>query len=98
MWTTHEGNTALAFVNLDADGERSFDFYVDNAAHKHISEQDLSTIDCDKLQSSFLFGFLGPELIPSPSFDEQAKENGMMVCLDLNYRNVWDHQRMLRHV
>ncbi len=94
VWTTQEGNTALAFVNLDADGERSFDFYVDNAAHKHISEQDLSTIDCDKTTVlHFCSGSIsGPELIPGTEFIlNKAKENGMMVCLDINYRPAfWD--------
>ncbi|MEC8786640.1 MAG: PfkB family carbohydrate kinase, partial [Pseudomonadota bacterium] len=94
VWTTQEGNTALAFVNLDADGERSFDFYVDNAAHKHISEQDLSTIDCDKnTVLHFCSGSIsGPELIPGTEFIlNKAKENGMMVCFDINYRPAfWD--------
>ena len=38
---SEKGKTALAFVGLDADGERSFDFYIENAAHTDIRESDL---------------------------------------------------------
>ena len=102
VWTHQRGNAALAFVNLDADGERSFDFYVDNAAHNRISEQDLSTIDCDKnTVLHFCSGSIsGPELIPGTEFIlVKAKENGMMVCLDINYRPAFGMtQRMRRRI
>ena len=94
VWTTSQGNTALAFVNLDEDGERSFDFYVANAAHKHITEQDLATIDCNKdAVLHFCSGSLaGPELIPGTEFIlDKARQEGMMACLDINYRPAfWD--------
>lgn len=94
VWRCDKGNTALAFVNLDADGERSFDFYVDNAAHKHINEDDLATVNCD--ESSILHfcsgSIAGPELIPGTEYIlEKAKQANMMVCLDINYRPAfWD--------
>jgi fructokinase len=94
VWRCDEGNTALAFVNLDADGERSFDFYVDNAAHKHIGQADLAEIPCD--QNTILHfcsgSIAGPELIPGTEFIlEKAKQENMMVCLDINYRPAfWD--------
>ena len=94
VWRCDKGNTALAFVNLDADGERSFDFYVDNAAHKHIGQADLAEIPCD--QNTILHfcsgSIAGPELIPGTEFIlEKAKQENMMVCLDINYRPAfWD--------
>lgn len=94
VWRCDKGNTALAFVNLDADGERSFDFYVDNAAHKHIGQNDLASLPCD--QSTILHfcsgSIAGPELIPGTEFIlEKAKQENMMVCLDINYRPAfWD--------
>ncbi|NDV92934.1 carbohydrate kinase [Alteromonas sp. 345S023] len=94
VWRCDKGNTALAFVNLDADGERSFDFYVDNAAHKHIGQADLAEIPCDKNTIlHFCSGSIaGPELIPGTEFIlEKAKQENMMVCLDINYRPAfWD--------
>ena len=41
---TSEGKTALAFVDLDEHGERTFDFYVENAAHKDITDADISDV------------------------------------------------------
>ncbi|WP_338519066.1 carbohydrate kinase family protein [Alteromonas gracilis] len=94
VWTTDAGKTALAFVNLDDDGERSFDFYVDNAAHKHISEDDLSLIPCDDNSVlHFCSGSIStPELLPSTQYMlDKAKQNNMLVCLDINYRSAfWD--------
>ena len=94
VWSTKAGNTALAFVNLDEHGERSFDFYVDNAAHKHITEADLSTIDCNTNTILHLCSgsVSGPELIPSTDYIiNKASANDMLVCLDINYRPAfWD--------
>jgi len=94
VWGTDLGNTALAFVNLDDKGERSFDFYIDNAAHKHITENDLSTIPCnDNTVLHLCSGSVsGPELLPSTTYIlKKAQRNDMMVCLDINYRPAfWD--------
>ena len=95
VWSTKAGNTALAFVNLDEHGERSFDFYVDNAAHKHITEADLSTIDCNANTILHLCSgsVSGPELIPGTDYIvNKANANNMLVCLDINYRPAfWDN-------
>lgn len=95
VWKTKGANTALAFVNLDEDGERSFDFYVDNAAHKHITEQDLSTLSCnDQTVLHFCSGSIsGPELIPSTQYMvDKARQDNMLICLDINYRPAfWDN-------
>ncbi|ALM92864.1 MULTISPECIES: carbohydrate kinase family protein [Alteromonas] len=94
VWSTKEANTALAFVNLDKDGERSFDFYVDNAAHKHIGEDDLATVACDDTSVlHFCSGSIsGPELLPGTDYIlNKAKQENMLVCLDINYRPAfWD--------
>lgn len=94
VWGTDLGNTALAFVNLDDKGERSFDFYIDNAAHKHITDKDLSTIPCnDNTVLHLCSGSVsGPELLPSTTYIlKKAQRNNMMVCLDINYRPAfWD--------
>ena len=70
VWSTKDANTALAFVNLDKDGERSFDFYVDNAAHKHIGEEDLAKVACDDTSVlHFCSGSIsGPELLPGTDY------------------------------
>lgn len=95
VWGTDAGNTALAFVNLDENGERSFDFYIDNAAHKHISESDLSTIPCSDTTVLHLCSgsVSGPELLPGTTYIlEKAKQSNMLVCLDINYRPAfWDN-------
>ncbi len=97
VWTSERGNTALAFVNLDEQGERSFNFYVENAAHKHISSQDLLAIDCN--QETILHFCSGSlscnDLLKSTEFIlSKAQENAMMVCLDINYRFAfWDDQQ-----
>ncbi|WP_394222455.1 carbohydrate kinase [Alteromonas gracilis] len=94
VWTAPHANTALAFVNLDEDGERSFDFYVDNAAHKHISQQDLSSISFTSDSAlHFCSGSLSEsDLLSGTMFIlEKARENGAVVCLDINYRPAfWD--------
>ena len=94
VWSTKDANTALAFVNLDADGERSFDFYVDNAAHKHITQEELATIDCNSNSVlHFCSGSISePTLISGTHFIlDKAKRENMLVCLDINYRPAfWD--------
>jgi len=94
VWNTKEGNTALAFVNLDANGERSFDFYVDNAAHKHISEEDLATVTCNNESVlHFCSGSIADaDMLSSTNFMlNKAKQENALVCLDINYRPAfWD--------
>ena len=51
---SESGKTALAFVSLDSDGERSFCFYDDNAAHKDFSIGDLP-VEAFQIPSIFNF-------------------------------------------
>ncbi len=91
---SERGQTALAFVGLDADGERSFDFYIDNAAHTDLSEADLVP---ELFQSprivSFCSGSLSTSALRSVTENglAQFRNAGSILCLDINYRPAfWD--------
>lgn len=96
QFTTYsdKGKTALAFVGLDADGERSFDFYIDNAAHIDLSVKDLDDglFACPRIVS-FCSGS-----VSMPSLRDVTKEAikgfkqaGCILCLDINLRPAfWD--------
>ena len=86
---SEKGKTALAFVGLDADGERSFDFYIDNAAHTDISEADLVPAFFEKPRIvSFCSGSVStPELRQvTLSAIDGFKAAGSILCLDINLR------------
>jgi len=90
-----KGKTALAFVGLDDEGERSFDFYIDNAAHTDLTEADLVSALFDRPRIvSFCSGSF------STSALRQVTEAGLkqftdaesVLCLDINYRPAfWDN-------
>ena len=81
--------TTLAFVHLDADGERSFSFYRKPGADVMLTKDDL---DRDLIAGSriFHFGSLSVTDEPAKSATREAvriaKENGCIVSYDPNYR------------
>ena len=86
---TSEGKTALAFVDLDESGERTFDFYVENAAHKDITDADVSGVPLTSQTLVHLCSgsFSTPQLrASSASLIQRAKSSDTLKCMDINYR------------
>lgn len=83
------GKTALAFVSLDAGGERTFSFYDDNAAHNDFTPADFpqalfaapvifnfssSTLAKERIRASNIFALT------------ELRQNDSIVCMDINFR------------
>jgi fructokinase len=93
MLQTEEAKTALAFVSLDSEGERSFEFYRDASA-------DL-LFHADEFQDAWfeepgLFHFCSNTLTVSGIRDvtiagvRKAREAGFLISFDVNLRhNLW---------
>ena len=85
--------TALAFVFLDEDGERSFEFFRDNTADMLVTERDVKDrwfIGAD------IFHFCSNTLTAEPIANTtrvaltKAKKQGCLVSFDINLRhNLW---------
>ncbi len=91
---TDAGKTALAFVSLDADGERSFDFYIDNAAHTWLGKEAYIYVDIDADQIvHFCSGSLASSRVREGTevMLQKAKDAGTLTCMDINWRPAfWD--------
>ena len=91
---SEQGKTALAFVGLDDSGERSFDFYIDNAAHTDLSAADLEP---DLFAESRIISFCSGS-VSTPGLRKvtenalsQFLDAGSILCLDINLRPAfWD--------
>ncbi|NLM13718.1 MAG: carbohydrate kinase [Epulopiscium sp.] len=90
-----EANTTLAFVHLDENGERKFSFYRNPGADMMLREGeiDFSIIEQAKV---FHFGSISMTHEPSRSTTlkavEYAKEKGVLVSYDPNYRPLlWEN-------
>lgn len=90
---TGEAQTALAFVSLAADGERSFSFYREKAA-----DQLFRTTDFDPacVNSAAIFHVCSNSLTTAPLAEATfagmrvAREAGAIVSFDVNLReNLW---------
>lgn len=86
--------TALAFVSLDADGERSFVFYRHPSADMLMQPEDVAL---DVIDQARIFHFGSITLIHEPSRSatlravEYAREKGLMISYDPNLRlALWD--------
>jgi len=86
---SHEARTALAFVSLQADGEREFMFY------RHPSADMLYTpeeVDLNLIRDAKIFHFGSISLISEPSRSatltalDGAQENGLLISYDPNLR------------
>jgi len=84
-----EAGTALAFVSLRADGERSFMFYRHPSADMLMRPQDVAL---DVLEGKHIFHFGSITLINEPSRSatlkaaEAARANGQLISYDPNLR------------
>lgn len=86
---TMEGNTALAFVSLDKDGERSFTFYRKQCADSLLTKEDIPKNAFDK---NTIFHHGSISLISNPSKEateyaiDCAQKAGSIVSYDPNIR------------
>jgi fructokinase len=94
MRFTSNAKTALAFVSLDNDGDRSFEFYRDGSADLQFSPSDF---DDSWFADSAIFHFCSNTLTEHSIRQttaygvKQAKLNHNIVSFDINLRlNLWD--------
>lgn len=82
-------NTTLAFVTLDATGDRSFSFYRNHGADTYLSEEE---IDLELIKNCRLFHFGTLSMTHEPSLTatikavEYARTCGGIISFDPNYR------------
>ncbi|MEH6815473.1 MAG: carbohydrate kinase [Pseudoalteromonas distincta] len=89
-----KGKTALAFVSLDENGERTFEFYDKDAAHYDLQITDLepSLFSTPKIVS-FCSGSFAKPLVLNTTLHalKHFKESGSVTCFDINFRSAfWD--------
>jgi fructokinase len=91
---TNEAKTAITFVTLDEDGDRSFDFYIDPSADRFLRADE---IDAGLFEENKIYHFGSISLIDEPARSatkkgiELAHENDMLVSYDPNLREMlWD--------
>jgi len=91
---TEEAKTAITFVTLDQDGDRSFDFYIDPSADRFLRSDE---IDTELFEQNKIYHFGSISLIDEPARSatkkgiELAQQNGMLVSYDPNLREMlWD--------
>jgi fructokinase len=88
-----QGKTALAFISLDKDGERTFQFYDDNAAHHDCQLSDFENLSLTKpLVVNFCSGSLAKkQLKRSTDFAiNKLHASNSVICFDINFRaSVW---------
>lgn len=94
--------TALAFVSLDKDGERSFSFYDTDAAHNDFTPEDF---DHSVFDAPIIFSFgssmlAKPDVLASTTFAlQQAKKQSSISCMDVNYREgFWPNVKTAANV
>lgn len=95
-------NTTLAFVHLDPSGDRSFSFYRNPGADLMLSADDL---DYNLIKQSKIFHFGAVSMTGEPSRSATlkaakfAKDNGLMVSYDPNYRPpLWENERVAKEI
>ncbi|MGP3778728.1 carbohydrate kinase family protein [Halanaerobium saccharolyticum] len=91
---TNEAKTAITFVTLDEDGDRSFDFYIDPSADRFLRADE---IDAELFAENKVYHFGSISLIDEPARSatkkgiELAHEKNMLVSYDPNLREMlWD--------
>ncbi|WP_171046276.1 carbohydrate kinase family protein [Lentibacillus cibarius] len=97
---TRAYRTGLTFVTNTADGDRSFDFYIDPSADRFLASSDID--ETDLLRHKILhIGSIS--LIQEPARQatrhavKRAKENGMLISYDPNLRMMlWESEEQAR--
>lgn len=88
---TNEAKTAITFVTLDEEGERSFDFYIDPSADRFLRSDE---IEAELFKENKIFHFGSISLIDQPARSaakkgiELAEENEMLISYDPNLREM----------
>lgn len=98
-----EGETALAFVSLAADGNRDFKFYRKNSADLLYSEKDIPE---NVLDDCGMIHFCSVDLVESPMKEAHRKlvrmaiRKNVLVSFDPNLRlSLWeDHEQLKKTV
>ncbi|MFC4560134.1 aminoimidazole riboside kinase [Virgibacillus kekensis] len=92
--------TGIVFVTNAADGERSFDFYIDPSADRFLEIQEMDEEDFTRHR---ILHFGSISLISNPSADttrhavQLAKEHNMLVSYDPNLRlALWNSEEEAR--
>ncbi|WP_064092791.1 aminoimidazole riboside kinase [Rossellomorea aquimaris] len=100
MMFTKDVRTGVVFVTNAADGERSFDFYINPSADRFLNIED---IEEDDFLDHKILHFGSISMISSPSKEathhavKLAKENGMMISYDPNLRmGLWNSEELAR--
>ncbi|MCU4675707.1 carbohydrate kinase [Catenovulum sp. 2E275] len=90
--TAKDKKTAMALVSFDHNRERSFDFYLENAAHTYI---ELADFNADLFSEQSLFHFCSGS-VASPELEsitnaviEKIKATQGLISLDINYRHAF---------
>ncbi|WP_078553936.1 aminoimidazole riboside kinase [Bacillus alkalicellulosilyticus] len=93
LYLTEEARTGAVFVTLAANGERSFDFYIDPSADRFLSEEEVSE---ELISSNKMIHFGSISMISEPARSatmkavELAKKHQVMVSYDPNLRlGLW---------
>lgn len=84
----HSVNTTLAFVDIDANGERSFCFYRKNTADysiPNVSDSVLASSDIVHIGSLMLSEEVGRKT--ALALGERAHQSGKLVSFDVNFRS-----------
>lgn len=100
-----EVHTTLAFVHLDASGDRSFSFYRNPGADMMLSPEQIPE---DLLQNGHIFHFGSVSMSSEPARSatlyalERAKAHGCLISYDPNYRaSLWPSEeaaiRTMKH-
>lgn len=95
-----EAHTALAFIALDADGEREFMFYCHPSADMLFESGE---VDADAIRSARLVHFGSLSLRPAPVREatlyalQIAQQSGCLVSYDPNLRlSLWSNEQAAR--
>ncbi|MBM7556112.1 aminoimidazole riboside kinase [Halanaerobacter jeridensis] len=100
MLLTDEARTAITFVTLDQDGDRSFSFYIDPSADRFLRPEEIN-IDLFKENKILHFGSIS--LIDDPARSstkyavQMAQKNDILVSYDPNLRmNLWSNAEVAK--
>ena len=94
VYRTKQANTGLAFVSLDATGNREFSFFRNPSADLFLSPEQITP---ELMENGAVLHFCSVDLVDHPVKQahkraiEVARERGMLVCFDPNVRlPLWE--------
>ena len=94
VYRTKRANTGLAFVSLDATGNREFSFFRNPSADLFLSPEQITP---ELMENGAVLHFCSVDLVDHPVKQahkraiEVARERGMLVCFDPNVRlPLWE--------